>query len=702
MQRRGLAGFLALVACTSAPAQSPGRGVVDAEQDAPAGGDVTVRGDSAPTDADGGCAACADAAGVDAATVDTADTDAATADTAVPLVDVVAEVVVAATGCGDLVCQPGENCPIDCAKWFQGNAACIQQHCASAWGACSADAACLAAYACLVACKGTDTACLGQCAALSGATGAAAQAFGNCMKTQCNGFWQPVCGDGECSASEASCPADCGATCGDDKCETGETTDNCPADCATCGDGQCTSPFENVLTCPKDCALCGDAVCTGGETAVSCPTDCLCGDGECGDGETPKSCAQDCLKCGDGQCTEPAETPKLCPLDCAVCGDDLCTGGETASTCVVDCGCGDGICSPGEEKTCGKDCMASCGNGVCDKQETPNQCPADCLKCGDGNCTAPMENAGNCAQDCSVCGDGVCGLKENAFGCPADCKLTPMQGICPATCPTGQICAMNAGTCVTPTCKLPAFWTGDVRWINTWVLADTATGCDLNGDGKPDNQLGKMLSFNTKGNVELASLTASGQLALLLEAAAWNTTGKPFALNLLRATVDPADISCKAAYGKCDYDILALSYDVAAAGSGACKATSTFMATVQGSALTANGFAWLPVSIVSGQVTDLPFQAVTMTATVQGVAGWNAASGGLLCGRFKPDDLTAMVAGVPTAALQAYAGAATLTALLKSLLEPDIDTDGDGKADAISAAFSFGTGPATVAGWVPW
>ncbi|MFA6198269.1 MAG: right-handed parallel beta-helix repeat-containing protein [Patescibacteria group bacterium] len=113
----------------------------------------------------------------------------------------------------------------------------------------------------------------------------------------------PNCPDTQCNNGEtcSTCPADCGACCGNGACVAPENCSNCSADCGNCcGDGSCNFG-ENCTSCPGDCGacFCGDTVCNNGETCSTCPGDCgsCCGNGQCIAPETCSSCAADCGAC---------------------------------------------------------------------------------------------------------------------------------------------------------------------------------------------------------------------------------------------------------------------------------------------------------------------------------------------------------------------------------------------------------------------
>jgi len=193
------------------------------------------------------------------------------------------------------------------------------------------------------------------------------------------------------------------STCGDGRCDNGETCASCPLDCGfcpKCGDGTC-NPGETCSNCPQDCgscAMCGDGYCNGGENCISCPQDCGV-----------------CQSCGDGQCTG-TENCTNCPQDCGKCpgcGDGKCSGTETCVSCPQDCG------------SC-----AVCGNGVCNDGETCVNCPQDCGACALKDCQQALLCAFGCFQG---------GVQNINLTCITDCDA---EG-----CPSSQVFLNDAVNC---------------------------------------------------------------------------------------------------------------------------------------------------------------------------------------------------------------------------------------------------------------
>jgi hypothetical protein len=101
------------------------------------------------------------------------------------------------------------------------------------------------------------------------------------------------------------------------------------------------------------------------------------------------------------------------------CGDHLCTGGETCTSCSLDC-----------------ECPAACGDGSCNGDETCTSCSEDCgfcpPTCPDGSCSG-TETCSSCSADCGACpaqcGDTSCAGDETCLTCSFDC------GACTPTSP---------------------------------------------------------------------------------------------------------------------------------------------------------------------------------------------------------------------------------------------------------------------------
>jgi len=167
------------------------------------------------------------------------------------------------------------------------------------------------------------------------------------------------------------------------------------------------------------------------------------------------------------------------PQQGGYCGDRFCGNGETASSCIEDCGgtviaCdNDGKCEPenGEAMgTCPNDCVQNapisdpyatseqCGNGVCANGESASSCPSDCFSASE-SCSTNQYNSFTKNKDCNF---GACpnGCNFDSNGCPNGCKTS--GGICPknsynnyegsqncsaSLCPNG--CSYNTSGCPT-------------------------------------------------------------------------------------------------------------------------------------------------------------------------------------------------------------------------------------------------------------
>ena len=244
----------------------------------------------------------------------------------------------------------------------------------------------------------------------------------NCeVASEClNIEWDEDC-EGHWSCDAGWCTPHCGETCGDDECveADGESAETCPADCgAPCEDAEdCTDrpwglPCQGRFECDDgDCVrMCDYSTCGAdgcrpaqGESAASCPDDCLEG---C---ETPADCFD-----------EPWNL-----LECPTGGTHTCLGGTCGQVC-SPASCPNGVCEPelsmisGES---GNSCAADCGAGYC---TTPSDCHAyvwtvDC----DGHWQCAAGDRCDSACEMETCSDGTCDVLggESPFNCAADCAM---------------------------------------------------------------------------------------------------------------------------------------------------------------------------------------------------------------------------------------------------------------------------------------
>ena len=274
-----------------------------------------------------------------------------------------------------------------------------------------------------------------------------------------------TCGGGACIAVVASC--------GNNVCETGESSDNCCKDCG-CTSGMCC---DNVCKTP----VCGsNPECSDGN---SCTTDTCQNAGQC-NAQCTHTQINSCTS-GDGCC--PSGCTSATDSDCsASCGNGVCDAGEGCSNSPQDCGCTGGkICCSGvcstpacsadsqcdDSNSCTKDscsnlgtCTAQCsqtsitqcigGDGCCPSGCTYSQ-DTDCQQtglCGNGKCDSGVEDCCSCPEDCGVgtclgdvpgevckkyicsgktrvetykencCGNRICAGGEGCGNCPSDCS----------------------------------------------------------------------------------------------------------------------------------------------------------------------------------------------------------------------------------------------------------------------------------------
>ena len=491
-------------------------------------------------------------------------------------------------------------------------------------------------------------------------------------------------------AVEIETPCATGATCHAGVCKLA----SCEPDKATCdGHVRATCSANGRQKIPdQDCGLqgktcvagkCVDYLCTPGHK--SCDGDWLrtCNATGTKEASTPCGFGQTCVS---GQC----KTTTCTPLQLLCQGDEVrqCDPTGTTTTAVQDCKADSKICDKG-----------SCKAPIC--QTGDLQCD-DAGKvvhvCGNKGldwmtykaCTAstPFCVAGKCVNKACKKGESKC-VSASVWTC-ADDELSWQK----VPCGGGKVCVSNK--CSTPACTLPSKWDTNVQKMIGFALAKANEGCDLDGDGKPDNELA---ASSIVGGFLLGQLGGTADLATLLRAPAYSSKGSSFSIEQHTGGLDPGNKACahNSTTGNCKYRVNASGLDVTKSG-GQCPAKLTIPnAKVNGTAWTANG-GTLNFPMFDGAAT-LSVQQLTWSGTVNSGTTWTQTSNGMVCGAVVLADLVAAIDSAPDSAFtQTGFDKATFKMFVELLLDTDLDTDGDGKKDAASAAFTFSTAAGSVVG----
>lgn len=428
--------------------------------------------------------------------------------------------------CGDGGCQAGEDCdscPDDC-------------------GACCGDGTCANGETCAT-CPGD----CGACTLSDGCTLSLAPGCDGCACESCVCALDAVCCDVQWDEQCAGeCEVPCGMACNGQDGGLGCLTSTMPAGgCGDCACEQCVCAVDPlccsalwdahcVALCTNDCGfscqgaptpVCGDGVCNPGEDCTNCTVDCpgCCGNGICDGIEDCVECESDC-----GSCTQSNGCTVSLDPGCAGCGceacvqtiDPWCVLTAWDQDCVNECKgkCGfncDGVsggtgCFENTAKGCGgcacsacvcwwddfccnfawdAGCVARCHSDVCGYD-----CAGATPTCGDGVCTAGIEDCETCASDCgSCCGDGTCDKKggEGCLNCEQDC------GACQCTlgCDGTTFPGCSQAYCEPCVCAQEAFCC-DTAWDQ--ACADLCGSCGM-GCGGQTGDLGCLENLTGPG-----------------------------------------------------------------------------------------------------------------------------------------------------------------------------------------------------------
>jgi len=332
--------------------------------------------------------------------------------------------VLALTGLGQRVAQPGESCiNAVCAEGTCTAGVCCDRECDRTCQVCNAAGVCLDQEN-QEACGTGNARCFGvdQCLLPEGTVcGSDTDCGGDLLCKTCS------TGGRRCTAPDECC----GGCPGDLSCVNGSC--GCTAAETDCGGGVCISRTDPLACCPGslDCPS-ATPICNEQGRCVEC-----IGDGSCGE----------CERCDTarGVCVN---TPRGQPGRCAPPGIAICDGNGfcTIPQCIPGGGCPE--CQSCQDFNCLPITTGSlCSIGVCDDRGFCQECNtssdcADCETCDFNSCVplAPGSSSQNCGfgQVCDnngQCIDSDCTTNANCSACE-----TCVNFRCEQTIPPGDLC----------------------------------------------------------------------------------------------------------------------------------------------------------------------------------------------------------------------------------------------------------------------
>ncbi|MBM4377271.1 MAG: hypothetical protein FJ095_19500 [Deltaproteobacteria bacterium] len=303
--------------------------------------------------------------------------------------------------------------------------------------------------------------------------------------------------------------------------------------------------------------------------------------------------------------------------------------------------------------------------------------------------------------------------------CPANQKCHFVDGECIyagiavcESCAGESLCspAYPEPTCVKGTCAPPsAFGDGTVKLVSL-AVASEERGCDLDGDGDPDNRFASVIA-QVDLNGELADAIEADLVTMLLEPTdpTWGDGGKPFGASLWFGTLSAQSKQCSTTSPEalCTYTVSRASYDPASLDE-TCATWLRFRDLARSGAEIASptpGVALDMVVPVGGggwllQLLGARLDAVASQAAVEG-PGLGPKLAGRLCAAVPKADLLLAVDTLPAETTAKFGGAEVVKKVVDGIVEADVDADGDGDADSVSLALEWTSVPARIVGYSP-
>ncbi|HIN84997.1 MAG TPA: hypothetical protein EYN06_00850 [Myxococcales bacterium] len=419
--------------------------------------------------------------------------------------------------------------------------------------------------------------------------------------------------------------------------------------------------------------ICIDGNCTAGTILVNCNDGNPCSIDSC---DTEKGCIStagndgtDCNdgdtctsndSCVDGTCS--GGTATVCD-DKDVCTKDTCVDGvgcvfEAGQGCNDSNPCTQDICDPdvgclnnpmAEDSSCGdgNPCTTNdlCKSGICEGTLDPNSCD-DKNECTDDSCFPDSGCKHSPVANDTPCDDGDDATLEDT------CNSGKCQGL-----------ADDCSSQITPS---------DPTLKITNLSVSSTEKMDIDGNGSMENTISLVAPFL---GTALSDPITSGQLKYLAHPDGFGSTA-PFPVHFFSSVVAPSNAACDYQKNYCDYELESNGFDES------CVPVATLPSNIyQGTTLktTEPGLVIIPM-VFEATTVELTIYMAQLDVNLTLNNGVCDSFTGLLGGAVKIDELVAIMNQVPS--LKPLAG------LVEILLTPDIDTDDDGTADAVSIVLS--------------
>lgn len=303
------------------------------------------------------------------------------------------------------------------------------------------------------------------------------------------------------------------------------------------------------------------------------------------------------------------------------------------------------------------------------------------------------EDAGPTCND-SAADKKACDLLACATG--DDCSEEDTKCLAPppcgGPCADDKNCKPETNECVDQTCTLPTEVSETtVQKVSLLQVLGTDAGCDLDGDGQPNNVLGGLLQIYQAANTQIQELVDDGGLVLAIEPKGFAADGTEFALDLYLGEPTDADAApedqCNYTddAANCSYVIDPVSYNLTTDGTGMCTPLIQFAkATVTDGKLSAGPGKFTLALDIQGIQLALSISDAQLTGDGNIVDGaWTKTTEGQLCGVITRRDLDNTVDNLPDELLAEIGfDKATVKSLIGNILKADIDTDGKGTCSA--------------------